>query len=428
MVMERVEGENEVDTTDWPKWTPATETWGAVDDQSARTQALIPVGALKVASRKVEGFSWNNLAYSGAFKRLNMAAVFADSPLHRGEPMEVIGELMQLRRVDVFDRYNFKVATRTELWEGVLKPWKSQTGSEAPILFLMVDRQDADLGEKLLVGDAVKLQGIFFKLQEFDLLGSKCMGPWILGKRLLPSFRLPTPDAVKPDLIGTGVDDVDLESGLAPFFQEGFFHLMVAAANRSEFLYEDVRSIRGVRTRELLKEPQTHRGQTLELSGRVIRVEEHKMQAFFPQNKDGDHAIDRFWIAYITSDGTVPMSVMTLEPPPEDLTTKSVVDLKATFFRVWGFKSANGWSVSPLLVAVSGLSIRPPVEDAPDFVGYGILILGVLIALVVGVVLYKDRRGADLQERSLRARRKLRQGRIDLNRLIDETPDSDSAK
>ena len=418
-IMDREGGEEDfvVDQTDWPIWNPATETWGAIDDHDVRTQALIPIDALNVACNKVEGFSWNILAHSGAFKRLNMASVFADSPKHRGAPIEVIGELLQLQKTDVFDRYKFKVDGRTQLWEGILKPRKDLTGSETPLLFLMVDEQEDNLAESLKVGDSVKLQGVFFKLQGFDLGGTNQVGPWVLGKRIMPNFCLPEPGDVRPKLIAAGVDDVERERGLEPFFQEGLFHLMVAALNRSGFLYEGVETIGGVKTRELLKMPDTHRGKTLSLSGRVIRFEEHKMRAFFPQNREGDHAIDRFWIAYVTADGTVPLSIMMLSPPPEDLTTKSVVDLEAAFFRVWGFRSQNGWSVSPLLVAVSDLRIRSPVEESIDYVSVGILVLGVLLAVVVIIVLYKDRRNAELQARSLRARRQLRQGRIDLNQL-----------
>lgn len=413
--------------TDWPAWNPATETWGAVEDESPAAQAKIPTEALGVACNKVESFSWNNLAYSGAFKRLDMAGVFADSPGRRGEVFELIGDLMDLHRVDVFDRYGFKIGDRTETWAGTIRPWKSNCGSENPVHFLLVDKPDDALSAtELKLGDPVKLQGVFFKLQQFEVAGEDVMGPWFLGKRLFKNFSLPQVDSIDRSLIGTGVDDVSRKKGLEPFFQEGLFHLMVAAYNHEAFLLEDVQPIEGVAIRELLSKPDNFRGKTIAVDGRVIRIEEHKMKAFFAENREGDHDFDRFWITYITTDGKVPLAVMMLHPPPADLLPADRVTFEATFFRVWGFRSERGWNVSPLMVAAGDLIVVAPPKEEADLVGYSIVALALLLTLVLILVLYKDRRRSDLQTRSLRASRRLREGRIDLNKLSEAENDPEA--
>ncbi|MEE9394717.1 MAG: hypothetical protein V3W41_19670 [Planctomycetota bacterium] len=407
---------------DAPLWNPQTETWGAVNDTNRDGQSEVPTKALGVACNRVASHSWNAFALRGTilepdrigFQRLDIPSYFQAPRALRGQPVEVVGELISLEKVDVFEKYEgLKVGKRFELYEGVIKPRENLHGSGVPVFFTLVDDPKNALPT---LGEPVKLQGVFFKLQEI-LQGQPEVGLWLLGKTLHRNFRVPELDAIDLDLL-TDVKDVKQAMNRSlPFGEEAFWHLAADVVRRGDRDRGEPIELSKKKSQELLSDPEKYRGKYVEMRARILKVDQFGMNAFFPTNAAGDNAVDGIWNTYLTTNGDSTVTVMWLKKPNLDLDVADEVIIRGVFYRVWGFKSREGFSRSPLVIGVGDIEVYKRPSNAFSGIILGFAVFCLLCVVLVALVLRRDRRRSELFRKSLNAKKKLQRGRVDLNEV-----------
>ncbi|MEZ6195028.1 MAG: hypothetical protein R3F20_04750 [Planctomycetota bacterium] len=406
-------------------WDPETDTWGNVDDLTPEGRRSIPVAALKKAVEKVGRRSWDAFRLVPAkiddgwvgFQRLDVPRLFAASQVLRGQAFEVLGRLDSLEEVDVFDAYDrLKLASgETRSWQGVITPDADVHGSSAPVRFLMVDDMEEP---QIVVGETVKLQGVFFKLQEVARDGEAETGIWMLGKRLFRNYRIPEADQIDLGVLDSVVDVRDGQSARHAFEDQQIFQLVADIARRPDRDRGEGKDMTGKKIRELLAEPRAYRGELLHFQGRILRVEEIPMSAFFPENADGDHVVDRVWITYLTTDGVIPLTMVWLKKPDLDLQLSDQVMVQGVFYRIWGYKtSAHGWVRAPLIFGlgpIEKIDIHASTGMSRSL-AIGLVCFALLVTVIVVVALRADRKNSDLFRKRRASRKQVQRGPLDLN-------------
>ncbi|HGY90142.1 MAG TPA: hypothetical protein ENK43_03100 [Planctomycetes bacterium] len=415
---------------DFSPFDPKTTTWGDVADLDPNGQKLIPREALARAAAVVANFSWARMKLSAStvdpsskgFHRLDAVRTLGSPAKVRGLPVEVVGRLVATQEIDLFDTYGFKLPDgRTKVMEGVILSRADVHGARIPVKFTLLDPQPYPLP---LLGDQVKLQGVFFKLQSLQARedGPFETGVWILGKRIFKSYVLPAKEEIHLDrLKDLSIPKLAGEASRSIFDDPAIFDVMAEIVRGKGFKDAKVLHFKSGEFKELLEgDPADYRGKVIDFSARVLKVEHHSMAAFFPQYSPGEGGVDDFWITYVTSDGAIPLTVIWLKKPNVELELKDQVHLRAVFYNLWAYHAKKGRVIrAPLLF---GLGDIEKVEVAKytgfDPVVWGILIFSVLIIVLVYLVVRADRKRARMFQDELRAKRRLHRG---LNRVAAET-------
>lgn len=401
---------------------PKVETWGIINDGVLEGQQDVPVTALKKAIDIVSPRPWNRMRFAGnvidedvqGFASLDVEKAFSAPNKMRGLPVEVVGRLDQIEPLDLFDTYTHKLPDgRFSIYKGSMRCRKGKHKSEALVHFMLLDELDPD--DPILVpGAEVKMQGVFFKLQRYDTENGPETGIWILAKRVLRSYKLPTKDEIDLSLLTTVKDAVTAEdSARDPIEERAFHHLLAHVHAGLEDKNTDVLKLKGRELRKLLHDPEPLRGQLIEFGSRVMRVDHFSMNHWYPEHNESDNPINEFWISYVTPDDNFPMSILWLTEPPTSLKRRDQVRMKAKFYRVWGFKSKAGLAKSPLLVGVGEITVEN-VElktGLDDPVTAGLIGFSLLVLILVIVILRFDRRRAALFSDTLAAKKKLQRKR-----------------
>lgn len=425
----------EIETQTIP-WDPRTEDWGEVSDLEPSGQRGIPTAALKRAVARVGERSWHSFRSVPTtldpdwvgFRRLDIPRLFEATPTLRGQPFSVIGTLLELEEVDVFDAYDrMKLhAGGVKSRQGVIRPDPEIHGSAVPVRFLMVDPvKDEDM--LMSPGDPVKLQGVFFKLQEIDAEGERQVGPWILAKRLFRNFRIPGPDAVDLSTLASVRDVRDIKTSRHVLDDTQLFQLLGDVLHRPDRDRGPAEELTGKPIQNLLHKPEDFRGKKIELQARVLQVEEIPLGAYFTENEEGDHALDTIWVTYLTTDATVPLTVAWTKKPNIELEASDQVRLEAVFYRNWGYAGAKGtWIRAPFLV---GLGDIEPVDvnagsGMSRSIAIGLTVFSILTLVLMVVALRTDRKKSDLFTQRRAARRKVKRGSLDLNDVARESAEN----
>ncbi len=403
---------------------PKVETWGPINDTTLQGQQDIPVEAFKKAADVVALRPWNRMFAAGnvvdkevqGFATLDVEKAFADPDSIRGLPVEVLGRLETLEPFDLFDAYTHKLPDgRYKVQQGSLRCRKGKHKSAAFVHFTLLDERDED-APILVPGAEVKLQGIFFKLQRYDTEKGVETGIWILAKRIHQSYKLPQGDEI--DLrtlygVHDAVTAVDAERD--PLEERALYHLLGWTYEGHKPKPENVLKMKGKELRRLLNEPERYRGKTIEFAARIMRVDHHAMKTWFPEHDEEDNPVNEFWITYITPDDNIPMTVLWLKEPPKNLKKRDQVRMKATFYRVWGFKSQKGRAKSPFLVGLGEMEVFSVEQETglDDPLTLGLIVFSVLVLILVIVVLRFDRRRAAVFADTMKAKKQMhRKSRI----------------
>ncbi len=415
-------------TTDFD---PKVATWGPINDETLEGQQDIPVAAFNKAADIVAMRPWNRMRSAGnvvdkeiqGFGTLDVEAVFADPNKARGLPVEVLGRLESLEPFDLFDAYTHKLPDgRYKVLQGSMRCRKGKHKSAALVRFTLLDKVEPN-GPVFVPGAQVKLQGVFFKLQRFDTKNGPETGIWILGKRLLKSYKLPTGDEIDLSKLATVRDAVTaVDAARDPLEERPFYHLMASVREGHKVEASEILHLKGKQLRRLLTEPEALRGKTIEFGARVMRVDHHSMSYWFPEHDEEDNPINEFWITYVTPDDNFPMTILWLKEPPRDLKKRDQVRMKAVFYRIWAYNRKKGQTKSPLLVGIGDIDVFTvePKTGLDDPVTAGLIGFAFLVIVLVIAVLAYDRRRASLFADTLAAKRKLHRKRGNL------TPKADS--
>ena len=413
---------------------PKVETWGNINDQRLEGQQDVPVNAFKKASDIVAARSWQRMRSAGnvinkevqGFITLDVEAAFSEPHLIRGLPVEVLGTLQEIEDFDLFDAYTHKLPDgRYKVKRGSMISRKGKHKSETLVHFTLLDEvtEDAPI---LVPGAQIKLQGVFFKLHRFDSPDGPVTGIWILAKRALKSYRLPQGDEIDLDTLGTVRDAVKaIDAERDPLEEPPLFHLLGSVYDGQKILTEKIEKMDGKKLRLLLTEPADHRGKSIDFGARVMRVDHHTMDYWFPEHDLEDNPIDEFWITYVTPDDNTVMTVIWLKEPPKNLKKRDQVRMKGVFYRVWGLKSKRtSRGRSPLLVGFGEIDVFTvePKTGLDDPVTLGLIFFSVLVLVLVIIVLWFDRRRAALFSDTLSAKKKLQRRTGKLARKAPEDP------
>jgi hypothetical protein len=405
-------------------WDPKTETWGEVNDLERSGQRGIPTLALKKAVELAGERSWHSFRSVPTtldpnwvgFRRMEIPRLFEATSILRGQPFAVVGTLVSLEPVDVFDAYDrMKLhGGGVKSYEGVVRPDPRVHGSQVPVKFLMVDEMDSPT---FLPGDPVKLQGVFFKLQEIQIDGEAVVGPWLLGKGLHRSFRIPDPDELDMSVLASVADDRVVQTRRHVLEDSQLFHLLGDVLHRPDRDRGAGIEMTGQPIQDLITSPQEFRGKKISLQARVLKIEEIPLNAFFPENAEGDHALDTLWVTYLTTDAKVPLTVAWTKKPDIDLALSEQIRIDAVFYRLWGYRAQKSWLRAPFLVGLGDIE-RVDVNEGAGMsrsIAIGIVSFSVLALVLIVVALRVDRRKAELFAERRTARKKVRRGSLDLN-------------
>ena len=270
---------------------------------------------------------WNRMRFAGnvvdkkvqGFAPLDVERVFSAPNKLRGLPVEVVGQLNEIEPLDLFNKYGHKLPDgRYSVYEGSLRCRKSRHKSAAFIHFTLLDELDPE-APILVPGAEVKLQGVFFKLQRYDTDKGLETGIWILAKRVLRSYKLPSKDEIDLSLLTTVKDAVTAEdTARDPIEERAFHHLLAHVHAGLEDNNEDVLKLKGKQLRAAcLRIPNHFVAKLIEFGSRVMRVDHFSMNHWYPEHKVTDNPINEFWISYVTPDDNFPMSILWLNEPPE---------------------------------------------------------------------------------------------------------------
>lgn len=397
-------------------WDPEVETWGPIDDTSRRGRKEVPVAALTRAIERVGRHRWELFVTQPTklepdvrgFRRLDAVATEASPRSLRGQPFSVVGELLALETVDVYDAYGgIKLPDgRTETWQGVMRARADLHGKSVPVRFLMVDDQKPDVA----VGEPVKLQGVFFKLHDVEVAGVEEPGLFFLGKRLFPSFTVPEPDEIDLSILETVADPARASDRRLMFEEPAFWHLAADILHRPDRDRGAFLDVGGRKVHDLFHDPAAFRGKPITFQARVLQATEIPLSLYFPRNEEGDALIHRVWATYVTTDGTVPLTVLWLEEPDLDLVPSDQVRIRGVFYRLWIYKSSapGEWTRAPLILGI-GSPEKLVIEESASThrIAIGLLVFAALVVVLMIVVLRKDRRKSELFARRLAAKRRL---------------------
>lgn len=419
-------------------WDPDLDSWGPVRDEAPDGQRDIPVAALRRALDRVSLRSWESLKVSPStvvpdvvgFGRLDMRAALSAPSKLRGAPVEVVGTLLSIGVVDTFDTYgDYKFPDgRVNAVEGLVRIRETLHGSSALVKFTLTEELAAS--PEGLIGRPIKLQGIFFKLQKLTDGGEFETGAWLVAKAIYPSFEIPESEDIRLTLLDDVIDANVAEDVDQDFFgQDALFHLLGHVVhNRDAIVEGEARTLKGREIQKLLRNPDEFRGEVLEFTSRVLKVDHFDMEVFFKQNAKGDNTVDEFWNTYVTVDGQIPVTVMwPKDPGLEGLERRDQVRIRGIFYRNWGYRAGkDGFDRmrvrAPLVIGV-GEIIRADVarSDGLDPLSWGIGAFVLLVLGILAVVLRADRRRSQLFSETRRAKRQITRGGVDLNDVADKS-------
>lgn len=379
-------------------FSPDLATWGTFRDDDPSGRRTIGAEGFAAARKAVGGqpWAWFKLDVAG-FRRLETAAVLTRPGSLRALPIEVVGRLSSFgTSVPPFDKSSDKAIK----W-GAITATASVHGGPIDVWFVSVD-DDPPIDLEKLVGGPVKLQGVFFQAADHSPSSTVAV---VVARRVFRSYEIPAPDASTDAEIEKAVDAVEESDADRPVLDPPFFRLLGKVLARGPSFEDGALDISGKAMRRVLDHPEEYRGKGTRFAARCLRVERHAMSVFFEQTAPGDVEVTEFWTFYVTTDGNIPVTVVSTFPPPEGLVDGARIDVAAAFLKRYAYRSDAGVSRGPLFIATSPVAFRDerPKESRTSL---GDWIFGLAFTGGVGlcIFLWMERRRSRRESKEYRAR------------------------
>ena len=364
--------------------TPALEAQVLEDTPAHRALREPEVYAHLLAETVNRSFGY--LRHLG-FQPASRAALTADPRPFRGRPLEVRGELVQLREEPLAQ----KIAGFDVVHRGALRTREGD--------LFQFDMLEFPVGE-LPVGRIARLWGVFYKdsllVDERRPERSIDHVPFLIGKLIRPSVHPEAVTSIDLDRMGR-VQDLDVEDARA-IEPEAYFHAASFLRAQAGPLPDAIPADGPVL--EALEDPEAStrfRGRAIRTWGRVVDLFRYPWQV---ENVAG---IDHVWRAFIRTADYVNLFVDLVEKPravPGDR-----VRFEAIFVKRWVYEAQSGdFRRSPLLV---GRSLEPlPDSGSPALGPVPIVIVAgaVLFGAALGFAIFADHRAARRFRERFRAR------------------------
>lgn len=309
------------------------------------------------------------------FAPASRAALSADPRAFRARPLEVRGELAELRE-EPLER---KIAGFETVHRGVLRTREGDV-----FQFHMLEPPE----DGVAPGGTVRLWGVFYKdsllLDERSPEQSDDHVPFLIGKVLRPSVH---PEAVpRIDLERMGrVQDLDVEDARA-IEPDAYFHAAAFLKQHPGPVPDAVPA--DAQVLQLLQDPEAStrwRGRAIRTWGRVVDLFPYPWQV---ENVAG---IDRVHRALIRTADSVNLFVDLVEKPP--VRAGDRVRVEAVFVKRWVYETRSGdLRRTPLLVGRTLEPLPPSESPATGPLPIAIVAGAVLFAAALGLVVLTERR------------------------------------
>jgi hypothetical protein len=309
--------------------------------------------------------------------KANLEAIRAEPAAYRGTPFEIKGNLQWWEEVKDQER-------GFSLYRGYI------TTPDGDYAYFTVLGIPYDIA----IGDVVKLQGFFFKLYSFSLLGEDTRvtdAIYLVGKELVSSFyKIDPVHELDMDLMNT-VYDYDILDMAKPFEEKHLYHMLSYVQNLDEEKLKSIEFQEAIPT-EIIKKPGDFRAKPVQIMGEIVLLPVERNLGPGGENPLGIkrcyHGIllnyrgGKFGFVYF----------LTLEKP-EWMQKKDLVYLQGFFMRNYAYRTQNeNLQPAPLVIASGFEKFVLPKDYTITYISIAILGGTILLSLFFLFQMFKDRR------------------------------------
>ncbi|MHC4943116.1 MAG: flagellar basal body-associated FliL family protein [Planctomycetota bacterium] len=311
--------------------------------------------------------------------KADLDEIRSNPPAFRGKPFEIKGSLQWWEEVKDKEK-------EFSLYRGYIT-----TPDDDYVYFTVLD-----IPYDIAIGEVIKLQGFFFKLYSFSLLGE--------DTRVTSFYKIDPVHELDMDLMDT-VYDYDILDMAKPFEEKHLFHMLSYVQNLNEEKLSSIEFQEAIPT-EIIKKPGDFRGKPVQIMGEIVLLPVERNLGPGGENPLGIkrcyHGIllnyrgGKFGFVYF----------LTLEKP-DWMQKKDLVYLRGFFMRNYAYRTQNeNLQPAPLIIASEFEKFILPKDYTITYISIAILGGTILLSIFFLFQMFKDRRQNQQYREKFIARKK----------------------